>query len=660
LHGARPPRWGGVVPAGSRPRTLRIALIGQPNCGKSTIFNHLVGYKANTSNLPGTTVEYLKSEALIAGRHVEVIDLPGTYSLTSLDRAEAETRNFLINESIDAVVNVADASLLSRSLELTLQLLELGLPIVLSLNMVDEARRKGIDIDAEALAELLGIPVVPTIAVRGTGVMEAAVAAVRIARKQTVAPPVSYSQDIERAIGAMAEAVEKAPRSRPLANARLTAIKLLEADPFFLDRVETEAPDLLDVASSLRDEIAAQRGRSGEGALSAERHNAGMELFEQVASVGPPITSLRDRVDRLLMHPVLGVIALGAILYGLFFAVFTVGSLVEGPLVGWFDRSIELLSQAIPPDHIAFFAIQGLIQGLGGAVGIVLPYLVPFLIGLALLEDVGYLPRAGYLADGLMHRIGLHGKSVIPFILGYGCSVPAVMATRILDSRRDRFATAMLAVMIPCVARTTIIFGLIGYFLGPHLAFLLYVVNLVVIAAAGKLLTILSPRVTPGLILEIPSYKLPSARVIAAKVWLNIRGFIRYAVPLLVLGTVVMSLLEYVDVTRYLNLAALPFTWMLGLPIVLGVPLIFGIFRKELSLVMLFQALGTAHVATVLTSGQMMTYTLFVLFYVPCIATIAVLRRELGNGQTGLILAATTAIALIVSLLGRGVFSLLG
>lgn len=645
---------------GSRPEPLRIALIGQPNCGKSTIFNHLVGYKANTSNLPGTTVEYLKSEALVGGQHAEVIDLPGTYSLTSLDKAEAETRNFLINEPIDAVLNVADASLLSRSLELTLQLLELGIPMVLCLNMIDEARRKGIDIDAEALSDQLGIPVIPTIAVRGTGVMEAAVATTRVAREHAVAPPPTYSQDVESAIGSLEREVSGTTRESSLSNARLTAIKLLESDPFFIEHAKAEAPDLLDVASSLRDRIAAQRGRSGESVLSAERHSTGMELFESVATLGPPIESFRDRIDRTLMHPVLGVIALGAILYGLFYVVFTVGSLVEGPLVGWFDRSIELIARVIPADHIAFFALQGFIQGIGGAIGIVLPYLVPFLIGLAVLEDIGYLPRAGYLADGLMHRIGLHGKSVIPFILGYGCSVPAVMATRILDSRRDRFVTAMLAVMIPCVARTTIIFGLIGYFLGPHLAFLLYVINIIVIAAAGKLLTLLFPRVTPGLILEIPSYKIPSAHVIGAKVWLRVHEFLRYAVPLLVLGSVVMSLLEYVDVNRYLNLALFPVTWSLGLPLVLGVPLIFGIFRKELSLVMLFQALGTTQLAAVLTAGQMMTYTLFVLFYIPCIATIAVLRRELGNAQTGLVVATTTGIALIVALLTRGAFALFG
>jgi len=645
--------------AESRPTNLRIALLGQPNSGKSTIFNHLVGYKANTSNLPGTTVEYLKSETLIGGRRAEIIDLPGTYSLTSLDEAEAETRNFLIDEPIDAVLNVVDASLLSRSLELTLQLMELGIPMVLCLNMVDEARRKGIDIDADTLSERLSVPVIPAVAVRGTGVMEAAVTTARVAREWSIAPQPTYSRDVERALGSLEQAVRSRPRAGALSNPRLAAVKLLEADPFFVDCAQADAPELLSIASALREEVSDQRGRTGEGVLSAERHSAGMELFEHVATVGPPVVSLRDRVDRLLMHPILGVVALGAILYALFFAVFTVGTWVEAPLVGWFDGAIEWLATLIPTGSLGFFVVQGIIQGIAGALGIVLPYLVPFLVGLALLEDIGYLPRAGYLIDGLMHRIGLHGKSVIPFILGYGCSVPAVMATRILDSKRDRYVTAMLSIMVPCVARTTIIYGLVGYFLGPHLAFLLYVVNIVVIAATGKLLTVLLPSVTPGLILEIPSYKVPSVRVVAAKVWLRIRGFLRYAVPILVIGSLAMSLLEYVQWNSALNWIARPITWSLGLPMALGIPLIFGIFRKELSLVMLFQAMGTAQLAAVLTAGQMMTYALFVLFYVPCIGTIAVLRRELGNAQTGLVVATTTGIALVVALLARGIFALI-
>jgi len=630
---------------------LKIALIGQPNCGKSTIFNHLVGYKANTSNLPGTTVEYLRSEALVAGHHLEVIDLPGTYSLVPLDEAEAQTRNFLITEPIDAVLNVVDASLLSRSLELTLQMLELNVPVVLCLNMMDEARRKGIDIDVEALSQRLGIPVIPTVAVRGTGVQEAVAQTIRAAEGDQMPTPIPYSADVEAAIHQVASQIETG-------NARLLAIKLIEGDTYFHNLDSAQLPSLESTIAASQETIQSARGRPADQVISAERHAQAMEVFESAATVGPPIRSLRDHVDRFLMHRTFGLIALGAILYGLFFFVFKVGTAVETPLLGGFDRIVEWLASILPSEGLAFAAIAGLLQGIGGGLGIVLPFLVPFLFGLALLEDVGYLPRAGYLADGLMHRIGLHGKSIIPFILGYGCSVPAVMATRILENKRDRFITAMLAIMVPCVARTTIIYGLVGYFIGPHLAFLLYVINLFVIALSGKILTKLLPSVTPGLILEIPSYKVPSLRVIGAKMWLRIREFLRYAMPILVLGSVVLSLLEYFDVSQYLNAAVRPITWSLGLPMAVGLPLVFGIFRKELSLVMLFAALGTAQVASVLSSGQMFVFAVFTVFYIPCIATIAVLRREFGTPRTAIVIVATTGIALVVGLITRGIWAL--
>jgi len=639
---------------------LRIALAGQPNCGKSTIFNHLVGYKAHTSNLPGTTVEYLKSEALIGGSHAEVIDLPGTYSLTSLDKAETETRNFLVSGQVDAVLNVIDASLLSRSLELTLQLLEMGIPLVVCLNMEDEARRKGITVDTESLSKELGVPVVSAVAVRGLGVKEAATQAVKVARAKPIVPSPTYSADVEGVIGELTEKLERGAARRLALPSRLLAIKLLEADPYFSKEVKQTSLGLYQDAERLTTRLGTLRGESGEGILSAERHHLAMKLFEAVATIGQPIVGLRDRLDALLMHRVFGYILFAVIMYAFFNAVFHLGSLIEAPMMALFDRSIDVIAGFVPAESFAFFVLKGIIQGVAGAIGIVLPYLVPFLIGLAILEDVGYLPRAGYLMDVFMHKIGLHGKSIIPFILGYGCSVPAVMATRILDSRRDRFITAMLAVMIPCVARTTIIFGLVGYFLGPQLAFLLYVINLAVIAIAGKVLTKLFPRVTPGLILEIPSYKIPSLHVIGAKVWLRVREFIVVAWPLLVGGSLALSLLEYAHWDRYLNLAFSPITWALGLPLSLGVTLIFGVFRKELSLLMLFQALGTTQVAAVLTAGQMMTFTLFVLFYIPCVATIAVLSRELGRGKTGLVIASTTVVALVVALIARGITSIIG
>jgi ferrous iron transport protein B len=638
---------------------IRIALVGQPNCGKSTIFNHLVGYKANTSNLPGTTVEYMKSEALIAGKRAEVVDLPGTYSLTSTDEAEAQTRNFIVRGEFDAVLNVIDASLLSRALELTMQILEMGIPLVVCLNMEDEARRKGLTIDVDALSERLGVPVVSAIAVRGIGVKQAAASVVAVAKDHPDVPAPKYSSDVEKVVEKLSASVASS-LGKDGFSPRLMAIKLLEEDRFFIDLAREDGFDEFDLVEKLREELAASRGRSGEEVLAAERHHLSMELFEEVTTIGSPTIGLRDRVDALLMHRFFGYIFFAAIMYGFFLLVFRLGALVEAPIMDLFDHSVNGLATVINPDTIWFFMLRGTIQGVAGAVGIVLPYLIPFLTGLAVLEDIGYLPRAGYLMDVFMHKIGLHGKSVIPFITGYGCSVPAVMATRILDSPRDRFITATLAVMVPCVARTTVIFGLIGYFLGPTLAFAVYIINILVIAIAGKIMTKVFPQVTPGLILEIPSYKVPSVRVVWSKVWLRAREFIVLAWPLLIGGSVLLSIFEYVHINHYLNLALLPITWSLGLPLSVGVTLIFGIFRKELTLIMLFQALGTTQVASVLSAGQMMTFTLFVLFYIPCVATIAVLMRELGRRKTALVLAMTTGIAMVVALIARGIASIIG
>jgi len=638
---------------------IRIALVGQPNCGKSTIFNHLVGYKANTSNLPGTTVEYMKSEALIAGKRAEVVDLPGTYSLTSTDEAEAQTRNFLVGGEFDAVLNVIDASLLSRGLELTMQTLEMGIPLVVCLNMEDEARRKGLTIDVDALSERLGVPVVSAIAVRGIGVNQAAASVMTVAKEHPSVPAPKYSSDVEKTIEQLSPRVSS-KLGKAGFSPRLMAIKLLEGDQFFIDLAREGGFDEFDLVDELRSRLAQSRGRSGEEVLAAERHHLSMELFEEVSKVGAPTIGLRDRIDALLMHRVFGYIFFGVMMYTLFSVVFKVGALMEEPMMGLFDRSIDALGAVLAQNTVWFFILKGLVQGIAGAVGIVLPYLVPFWIGLALLEDVGYLPRAGYLMDVFMHKIGLHGKSVIPFILGYGCSVPAVLATRILNSPRDRFITALLSVMVPCSARTIVIFGLIGYFLGPGYAFLIYIVNLVVIAIAGRIMTKIFPRVTPGLILEIPSYKVPSVRVVASKVWIQAREFIILAWPLLIGGSILLSLFEYGHIDHFLNLGFLPITWSLGLPASLGVTLIFGVFRKELTLIMLFQALGTTDVGSVLSAGQMMTFTLFVLFYIPCVATIAVLIRELGRRKTAHVLATTTGIAMIVALIGRGIASIIG
>jgi ferrous iron transport protein B len=294
------------------------------------------------------------------------------------------------------------------------------------------------------------------------------------------------------------------------------------------------------------------------------------------------------------------------------------------------------------------------VQGVSGGVAIVLPYLVPFLLGLGLLEDVGYLPRVAFLMDALMHKLGLHGKSIVPFILGFGCNVPAIMSTRILEDKRERFISAALSTMVPCAARLAVVFGLVAYYLGPVLALGIYLFDLFVIALTAKLLSKFVPDESPGLILEMPVYRIPTFRTVASKAWWRIREFIVEAWPLLIVGSVVLSVLNYLNVSVYLNALARPLSWLLGLPSQVGVPLIFGVLRKELSLVMLGQALGSMDFDMVLTPVQMITYAVFVVFYVPCLATMLVIKKELGTRMMWQIAGLTTLVATLAGLVARG------
>lgn len=275
--------------------------------------------------------------------------------------------------------------------------------------------------------------------------------------------------------------------------------------------------------------------------------------------------------------------------------------------------------------------LLGLLQGISGGIAIVLPYLLPFLIGLGILEDVGYLPRVAFLMDALMHRMGLHGSAVLPLILGFGCNVPSIMATRLIRDKKERFIAGVLATMIPCAARLAIVFGLVAFYLGPFVALLIYILDLIVIALTGRRLSKLLPEVTPGLIMEMPVYRVSTVKTVFHKACFKIREFVVEAWPILILGSVILSIFNYFDLSQYLNIFLRPLSWVLGLPSEVGVPLIFGILRKELSLIMLGQALGSMNFASVLTPVQMITFTVFVVFYMPCLATLVVIRKELGK-----------------------------
>jgi ferrous iron transport protein B len=632
---------------------MRIALAGQPNCGKSTIFNRIAGYKAVTSNFPGTTVQYTETKTHIDGYTCTCLDLPGTYSITSAEPAEREARKHLLSGEVDLIINVADASILSRSLELTLEVLELEIPTLLCLNMMDEAEKKGIQIDSQKLSSLLGVPVVPAIATTGKGLKELFTKVIEVGEAKKKGKVHKFSKDVEEVILPLVALLESKRPMNEKVPSRFLAIKLLEKDESFEEEIRP-APGFHRQIRLFQEKLEERHGVPSDEVISSERHALAMNIFEKVSQViHPPQKDIRITIDRWVMHNVFGYVILAAVFYGFFNFIFGFGGYVEEPLLGIFEEWTGQLKSLLGPQALSFFLARGVLQGISGGVAIVLPYLVPFLIGLSLLEDVGYLPRVAFLMDVFMHRIGLHGKSIIPFILGYGCSVPAIMATRILEFPQHRFIVSILTSMIPCSARITIIFGLVAFFIGPNAALAIFVLNLIIIAILGRILATLYPEASLGLILEIPAYQWPPIRNTLQKSWWRIKEFIILAWPLLIIGSTLLALMEYGGVEGYMNWFLSPLTRLLGLPEVVGNTLIFGLMRKELCLIMLTQALGTNRVLSVMTPTQIMVFTIFVTFYIPCLATIAALWREIGKkGALGTILL-TLLVALILSFAAR-------
>ncbi len=641
---------------------MRFALVGQPNCGKSTLFNQVAGYRAETGNFAGTTVTFTESKVRVLGDVVDIVDLPGTYTLAGASPAEREAFRYLALREVDAIINVVDASHLAHGLSLTLELLELQRPIVIALNMVDEALRLGMRIDGPALEQALGVPVLPLVASRGRGVKELFTKTYAVARSGATPRRPVYAPDIEAAIQSLLALIttafpDNADQHHPL-KPEATAIKLLELDNDVMSQLEQAARGARSHVKTTVEQLEHSRGQTAAWLMSAERQRRAQDLAHAIVKQGARRFSWRDRLDDVLLHPILGYVAFVVIMLAFFQIIYGIGSVLEKPVLALFEQITSNVSSLLGTGNLAAELLTGLLQGISGGVAIVLPYLAPFLLGLGILEDVGYLPRVAFLMDALMHRLGLHGKAIVPFILGYGCNIPAVMSTRILEEPKDRFLAAALSTMVPCAARLAVVFGLVAFYLGPALALVIYVFNLFVIAVTGRVLSRFLPEDSPGLILEMPVYRVPTARAVTQKAWFRIREFIVEAWPILIAGSVVLALLNYLEWTRYLNMLVWPITWVLGLPGEVGTPLLFGILRKELSLVMLAQALGSSDFGSALTSNQMITFTVFVVFYVPCLGTLAVLVRELGRRHTAYIVALTIGVALAAALVAR-LFSVL-
>jgi len=355
------------------------------------------------------------------------------------------------------------------------------------------------------------------------------------------------------------------------------------------------------------------------------------------------------------MHPFFGYLILVAVFLAFFFIIFQVGNPLEEILLNPLSRLRSFLSSQFGTG-ILFYLLDGLLQGIGGGLAIVLPYFLPLLFMMSFLEDIGYLSRASFLMDTFMHRIGLHGKSISPFILGFGCNVPAIISTRILESRRDKVITTLLIPFIPCTARTTIILALVAFYLGPVWALGFYVFNIILLGVLGRIISFFYKEPSPGLILEIPTLKIPSLKNIWKKTYFQLKAFAKFAWPVLIAGSVVLAIMQFFHMDSVINVILSPLVEKaLGLPQELGVTLIFGFLRKELSLIMMLQALGVDYhnLMSVITKEQLIVFTVFVSFFIPCLSTVAIIWKEVGKKIAFISIGLNVAVAVVLSLIIR-------
>jgi len=620
-------------------RRITVALAGNANVGKSVIFNQLTGLDQVIGNWPGKTVERAEGTLHYHGYTVKILDLPGIYSLSAFSIEEIVARDYIATERPDVIVNIVDASALERNLYFTIQLLELGAPMVMALNQVDFAAKKGIRVDSEKLSKALGIPVVPTVAITGTGMDELLSTIVKVLEGKIKLTPlkIRYGKEIEDRLEKLELTIrEKLPDLSAKYPARWIAVKLLERDEDMMKKVKDSAPglEISALASAIAEEIERIHGEPSPVVIASERYGIASGMARDVAHIEtPPKLRLEEKLDYITAHKVLGYPILALVMAAMFATIFIIGDILVNALENLFENMLipailDLLSAALPPALVNLVS-KGFLSGIAAGVTIALPYIVPFYIILSILEDTGYLPRVAFLLDNPMHKIGLHGKASICLLLGYGCNVPACIGCRIMETQRERLLGGFVTVLIPCAARTVVILGLVGRYIGIPAALGLYAFDLFLVFALGRVGFKALPGEPVGLIMEMPPYKMPSMKTVARKTWARTRDFVYIAFPLIIAGSLVLEALAVTGLLWSIADLMNPLIvgW-LGLPSIAGIPIIFGILRKELTLILLADLSGTLNFGQVLSPVQMIVFSLVTMIYVPCIATIAALVRE--------------------------------
>jgi len=625
---------------------IRVGFVGNPNCGKTTLFNAFTGANLKVANWPGVTVERMEGKTSYKGWPIKVIDLPGIYSLTSYTIEEIVTRRCIEEGEVDVIINVVDASSLERNLYLTLQLLELKKPVILALNMMDIVEERGMEIDMHRLPEMLGhIPVVPVSARRRTGLDVLMHAVIHHYEEGPQGIVVRYDEDIEDKISKI-ETILRA-KYGDMENMRWHAVKLLEEDK----EVQNDHP--VDVSHIV--------SQSYEKKIINEKYDYIEEVIQECLFNKEEKAATTERIDGWLTHPVLGIPIFLGIIALVFFLTFTVGDFLKGYfeiLLDWFSGTVlMLLQQMQASEWMISLVVDGIIAGVGGILTF-LPNIFILFLALAFLEDSGYMARVAYVMNEIMGKVGLSGKAFLPMLLGFGCTVPAVMATRALASERDRKRTILITPFMSCSARLPIYVLFAEMFFPENallVAYSLYVIGLAVaILIAFVLHRMDKTGMEDTLLIELPEYKTPNRRTVFIYVWDKVKDYLTKAGTTIFLASIILWFVLNFGPNGYIADVTESFAAMIGRGLVpvlrpaglgawqIAVALISGLSAKEVvvsSFSVLYginninSAAGMANLTSVLAAagfGGVNAYALmvFCLLYSPCMAAVGTIRRE--------------------------------
>jgi ferrous iron transport protein B len=679
-----------------------IALAGNPNSGKTSIFNALTGSRQHVANYPGITVEIKEGKAISGGVSVNVIDLPGTYSLTPYSPDEVAARDYLLEQHPDVVIHVVDASNLERNLYLTTQLMELGVPVIIALNMIDISRARGIRIDSAGLSKLLGIPVIETVANRGTGTDALLREAIAIAAEKASWIPIefTYGPSSDSALKILEGKIRKTGLLSDLVPPGWLALRLLEQDSHTIDRIEKlnspSGDEILDISAELADRVEREMNDETEGVIADHRYGYVAGVVKRIkSSTGVNRVYLSDRIDRFLTNRFLGPVVMAVVLFGLFQFTFMVSGAPISLLEGFFGWLHNIVWNAMPDSYLRSMIVSGAIDGVGGVIGFV-PLIMFMFFFIAILEDTGYMARIAFLMDRIFRKCGLHGNSIVPFIVSGGitggCAVPGIMAARTLRDPKERFATILSAPFMNCGAKLPVYALLIAAFFTAHEGIMMFVLTLISWTFAMLSARILRSTVLRGdstsFVLELPPYRLPAIRNLIQHMWERTGLYLRKAGTVILFASVIMwafmtfpslpgdqaSMLQGSELAQARLSHSLAGRMGRALESITGplmgfdwktdVALIGGFAAKEIVVSTLSTAYsmegaegsGSSSLSERLAGEEgwnpvmALALIMFTMLYIPCIATVAVIKRETRSwGWAGFAIVYTTGAALIVA-----------